>query len=163
MKKANMPRTGPRDKPIAALQSFARRLGWQRLKCFQHVLEEQNELITWYESEQANGLRGDPFLQINECPIGQAMTYTVAVYAIRYRICTGWHSMKLGLDAHSLDCEAKRLHSWFHRRWFETLTNRRHYRKAHPECTGWSWKRIRSDRLPYEVVDAAHCITVRSV
>ena len=154
----------PRDKPIAALRTFARRLGWSQLRCYQHLWEERNLLITWYESGNNDGsLRSDLFLQINESPIGQTATYTAAVYAIRYHICTGWHSMKLGPDAQPLASEVERLDSWLHRRWFESLANRRQYRGMHPECTGWSWKRIRHERLPYDVVDATHCITARRV
>jgi len=111
-------------------------------------------LITWYESGNNDGSRSDLFLQINESPIGQTATYAAAVYAIRYHICTGWHSMKLGPNAQPLDSEVERLDSWLHRRWFESLANRQQYRMMHPECTGWSWKRIRHERLPYDVVDA---------
>lgn len=28
------------------------------------------------------------------------------------------------------------------------------YPMGHPECTGWSWKRIRNEQLPYQVVYA---------
>jgi hypothetical protein len=141
-----MPRKLPRDKPIAALRTFARRLGWSQLRCYQHLWEERNLLITRYESGNNDGSRSDLFLQINESPLGQTATYTTAVYAIRYQICTGWHSMKLGPDAQPLDSEIERLDSWLHRRWFESLANRRKYRRMHPECTGWSWKRIRHER-----------------
>jgi hypothetical protein len=158
-----MARKPTQAKPIAALRAFARRLGWSPLRRFQHASENGNLLITWYESGNNHGSRNDLFLQINECPIGQTATYTMAVYAIRYRICTGWHSMKLARDARRLDCEAERLDSWLHRRWFESPANRRQYRTMHPECSGWSWKRIRSERLPYQVVDAANCIIGRSV
>jgi hypothetical protein len=102
------------------------------------------------------------FLQINECPIGQTTTYTAAVYAIRYRIYTGWHSLKLPCDVHCVDREADRLDSWLHARWFESLVSRRQFRTLHPECSAWSWKRIGQESPPYEVVDAARCVTIRS-
>lgn len=158
-----MPRISPRDKPIAELRTFARRLGWPQLRRYQHLCEERTLLVTWYESGDSDGSRSDLFLQINECPIGQTATYTAAVYAIRYRICTGWHSVQLGPDAHRLECEVERLDHWLHRRWFKAPANRREYRKLHPECSGWSWKRIRHEPLAYDVVDAARCITARSV
>jgi hypothetical protein len=158
-----VPRKPLRDKPIAALRTLTRRLGWSQLRWYQHLWVERNLLITLYESGENDGEPSDLFLQINEYPIGQTATYTMAVFAIRYRICTGWHSMKLVRDARSLDCEVERLVSWFHRSWFESSANRREYRKMHPECTGWSWKRIRNEPLPYQVVDADHYITERSV
>ena len=158
-----MPRISPRDKPIAWLRTFTRQLGWSRLRSNQHLLEERKQLVRWYQSGDSNCSRNNLFLQINECPIGQTATYTAAVYAIRYRICTGWHSLELGPDAHHLEREVERLDHWLHRRWFDSPANRREYRKMHPECSGWSWKRIRHESLPYEVVDAARCITARSV
>jgi hypothetical protein len=149
-------------KPIAALRAFARRLGWPALRCHQHVWEDGNLLVTWYESGKTDGSRNDLFLQINECPIGQTATYTAAVFAIRYRICTGWHSMRLERDGNGHLREADRLEPWLHRRWFESLLNRREFRRLHPECSGWSWKRVREERLPYEVVDAENCVTART-
>ncbi len=158
-----MPRKAPQDKPLASLRTFARQLGWLHLRWYQHQLEP-NEFVTWYESGKSEGSRNDLFLQINECPIGQTTTYAAAVYAFRYRICTGWHSMTLWPDAGRIRCETERLQPWLHRSWFQSLANRRQFRQMHPECCEWSWKRIkRFDRLPYEVVDAARGITARSL
>jgi hypothetical protein len=118
-------------------------------------MEYDDRLITWYEAGKSEGSRDDFFLQINECPIGQTTTYTAAVYAI----CTGWHSMHLAPDGSCDESEVARLDAWLNRRWFETLRNRREFRKLHPECAGWSWTRIGRERLPYEVIDAENCIT----
>ncbi len=149
-------------KPLAALQDFVHRLGWPKLRCWQHVTEPTKVQVTWYESGEADGTRDDLFLQINECPIGQAWTYVAGVYAIRYRICTGWHSMRLTTDLRCDASEADRLDGWLHRRWFDTLADRRQFRRLHPECSGWTRKRLRNERLPYEVSDAERCIISRT-
>jgi hypothetical protein len=158
-----MPRQLLRDKPIATLRTFARRLGWSPLRCRQQRFEDQKPLTTWYVSGNNDGSRNAMFLQINECPIGQTAAYTAAVYAIRYRICSGWHAVRLNKDSDQIRDEAERLDPWRHHRWFQSVANRRQYRIAHPECTGWSWKRVRHERPPYVVVDAIRCITARSV
>lgn len=144
----------PRHKPLSALSLFALKLGWPDLRCWQQAFENDGATVTWYEARESEGARGDLFLQINECPIGQTATYTAAVYAIRYRICTGWHAMKLTPDGRCDDIEVKRLDSWLHRRWFDTPDNRRAFRRLHPECSGWTSKRIREEGFPYGVVDA---------
>jgi hypothetical protein len=148
------------SKPLTSLKRFALKLGWRRLRLHRNVFDD-GKVITWYVAGKADGSRGDLFLQLNECPIGQAVTYSAAVYATRYRLCSGWHSMTLSTDTAHNDVEAKRLDVWLHRRWFDTLAGRRQYRSRHPECTGWSWSRIARERLPYEVVDASRCMTAR--
>jgi hypothetical protein len=143
----------PHDKPVEWLRRFSRRLGWARLRCRGHMWKEQGLLITWYESGVSGGSRSHFCFQINESPIGQTSKYSAAVYAIRYRICTGWHSFSLGLNASCIRLEADRLHTWLHRSWFDSPASRRRYRHMHPECCGWTWRRIREDRLPYEIGD----------
>lgn len=170
-----MPKSSSPEKPLAALKSFARSLGWSPLKMSQHVLPAEEmtapvkkagrqpaeTLVTWYESGEAAGKRSDLFLLISECPMGQSHTYTAAVYATRYRICTGWHSFRLTAKLASDPVEIKRLDGWLHRRWFETLANRQEFRERHPECANYSWERIQTEGLPYHVVDAERCITKR--
>lgn len=103
----------------------------------------------WYEAGKADGGRDDLFLQINESPIGQAIAYEACVYAIRYSIVSGWHSMKLTPYGQFDDAEPQRLDDWLHRRWFVAPANRRSYRTRHPECAGWSWGRIRREPVPH--------------
>ncbi len=140
----------PLDKPLAALSQFASALGWHELQIFQHRYLDGDTLVTttWYESGIANGRRSDLFLQLNEAPSGQIVTYVGAVYAMRYRICSGWHPFTLHGSAQELAAEASNVEGWLHKRWFETLTQRREYRRRHPECTGFSWPRIRSQGPP---------------
>lgn len=136
------------DKPVAALRTFARKLGWPSLRSCQHTIEACDTypdglLLTWYESGLAKGLRSDLFLHMNESPIGQTSSYEVAVFAIRFRLFSGWHAMRLADGQLHDDAEVERLDPWVHRRWFHTLPSRRQFREMHPECVGYSWKRFR--------------------
>ena len=141
--------TAKTDKPFGGLKRFARELGWIGLRRWRHSIEDDGRIIVWYIAGKAEGRRGDLFLQINEFPLGQTATYAAAVYAIRYGIVTGWHSMKLTPDGCCDDAEVQRLHGWLHRHWFDSLALRRQYRSLHPECAGWSWGRTRRDPLPH--------------
>ena len=64
------------------------------------------------------GGRNDLFLQINESPPGQTATYAAAVYAIRYRIFTGWHKFRLSDSDDDLRREMARLAAWLAWEWF---------------------------------------------
>ena len=125
-------------------------LGWPDLRIYQHncVDDGSPTVTTWYESGQSDGQRSDFFLQINESPQGQALTYVGAIYAMRYRICSGWHRFKL---SDSIEGVAP----WLHRRWYDTLVMRRQFRSLHPECDNYSWARIRTQGPPYSQDDIA--------
>jgi hypothetical protein len=71
------------------------------------------------------------------------ITYTGAVYAIRYRIVSGWHKLRLFANHDDLRCEAVRLEPWLAWNWFATAEKRREYRLAHPECAGQSWRTVK--------------------
>ena len=141
--------TNPK-KPVDQLQRLTRLLGWRfRLQLHQHRIHENDgasghrgKILTWYEAGVATGGRQDCFLQINESPQGQTVTYTGAVYAIRYRICSGWHEFRLFSSDDDLQREAARLAPWLAWDWFATIEKRRAYRLAHPECAGKSWRTI---------------------
>ena len=153
-------------KPYAQLSKFAQLLGWRTLTMYHHQLHDEDSgfgdrLVTWYESGQSRGERSDLFLIIAECPLEQVATYTGCVYAIRYRIRTRWHGFRLHDHARNRTREIERIAEWLHRKWFFRLKERRRFREVHPECTGFTWNRIREWGLPYEVVDAAKCTTAR--
>jgi hypothetical protein len=141
----------PSDKPLVELAKFAAALGWPGLHIFQHRwLDGDTPVVTtWYESGNSGGFQSDFFLQINESPSGQICAYVGAVYAIRYRICSGWHAFTLYDTAEQQAAEASKLDAWLHRRWYDTLKMRREFRRLHPECANFSWSRIRSDGPPY--------------
>ncbi len=133
-------------RPIAALRLFAGALGWSPLHAYQHEFPEGVEgarTIAWYESGLSDSGRADLFLQINEHSIGAVQTYEAAVYAPRFRLFTGWQKFRLTDDLQCDSSEADRLHSLLHRDWYVSLAARRKFRARHPECAGYSWKRIR--------------------
>jgi hypothetical protein len=139
------------DEPLTSLSRFAAALGWHDLKAYQHRYLDGDTLVTttWYESDTAEGRRSDFFLQINHAPCADADAFVGAVYAMRYGICTGWHRFTLHTDPQLSLAEAGKIESWLHRRLFETLPMRRDFRQSHPECGGYSWRRIREQGPPY--------------
>jgi len=64
------------------------------------------------------------------------------VYAVRFRLYTGWHAFAFG-SKNELDREAERLDGVLHRKWFATLEGRRQFRCRHPECAGFNWGTVR--------------------
>lgn len=144
--------------PDTWLNRFAKDLGWPPLKRLQH--REQDKVITWYVTGVNDGRRLDCFLQINACPIGQKKQYSAAVYAPRYRLCSGWHTFKVAADTSNRT--AARLATWLAATHFSSAAGRRAYRIAHPETIGYSWTRIRRDGPPYQIVDAKAGLTIRS-
>jgi len=131
--------------PHTRLKKLTRLLGWQTpLELHQHCSDPKSKdtVITWYESGISTGGRQDLFLQINEHPQGQTKTYVAAVFAIRYRICTGWHAFDLPDDDKRLEALANRLSPILSWHWFDTLDRRREFRRLHPEMTGHSWRTI---------------------
>ena len=134
---------------LQALQQWAMWLGWPELTVHHQEVPGGEpsgtsvKMVCWYTC----GSYDDVVLQINEDPRWQA-----AVYAVRYRICTGWHGFQITGDRRRLRDEARRLESWMHRRWFVTLEGRRAFRVRHPECAGYTWKRLREEGPPKEGV-----------
>jgi hypothetical protein len=114
------------------------------------------------ESEDAgpSGLRhyfsigdmDDPvYVQVNLQGAAHPLLAMIGVYAMRYRICSGWHGVLLHESAERLMREADAAAAWVAQEHFASATARRAYRTAHPECGGWSWKRIRAEAgPPYE-------------
>jgi hypothetical protein len=117
--------------------------GWQGLREHQHSFTAKEGSrtpalrITWYDTNPPDA-RSGCFLQINILP-----SLCAAVYAVRYRLFTGWHYVAYGDDAVRRD-EVARLDSRLHNRWFTSPERRRDLRRAHPECAGFSWKKLRA-------------------
>ena len=134
------------SKYLPFLNEFARCLGWSELRRFEHIVQSRDKddgkLIVWYESGNFNDL----LFQINEQP-----RFCAAVYAIRFRICAGWHEFRGPSNSREMKNEATRLESWLHRRWFETIEGRRAFRKRHPECSNFT---LRTDGPPYVLESA---------
>jgi hypothetical protein len=140
------PATAMKLPPISYLRHFAKLLGWEPLARWTHRIPEHERrdgtlprLVVWYESGDFDDLK----LQINISSVPHA-----AVYAPRYRLCSLWHHFELGTNAKERRAEAEQLDGWLHRRWFERPAMRRDYRLRHPECCGWSTRRIREECVP---------------
>jgi len=142
------------ETPYSRLRKLKELLGWRApLRQYRHrpPRDADNELpsvITWYECGESTGGRQDCFLQINQCPQGQTDHYAAAVYAIRFRICTGWLTFHLPVGGAGLRGVAEQLSPWLQNKWFEDLIGRRTLRASHPECVGYTWTRLRREGPP---------------
>ena len=130
----------------ASLRKWARLLGWKHLRRYTHKLHEREQIqyIVWY----ASGDYDDTLLQVNLMPSPSA-----CVFAIPYGLCTGWHELRLDETTKSISSEVDRLRTKFDNSFFSSRTGRRVFRAAHPECTHWSWGRIRREGIPRRTGD----------
>lgn len=140
------------------VKSLIADLGWDNLQRHSHVVPSEassaisGSTLVWYEAGSVGDPRTDCFLQVNELDVDEgALFCSGAVYALRYRICTGWHVISLTADPSQRSAESDKLAEWLHRRHFEQPSARRDFRAIHPETVGYTWKRIRSDGPPYFV------------
>jgi hypothetical protein len=131
------------------LSKWARLLGWPGLSLAQHDIpgwvfgRSQKTVLYWYEHQcKKTGI----LFQVNEMP-----TWHACVYAMRYRICTGWHVFKLSKNPAILKREADRLAGFLSASWFLTLEGRRLFRAKHPECSAMTWNRIHREGFPYSL------------
>jgi hypothetical protein len=131
------------------LGHFSTALGWHGIQRFHHRFDPPDETtVVWYLAGLTGEGRTYCALQINEYPIGSSDSFAAAAHLMRYGICSGFHRFDCG-NLVQLKSEAARLHSWLAREWFESLEGRRAYRLKHPECAGYSWKKLRSAGEPH--------------
>jgi hypothetical protein len=91
--------------------------------------------VFWYES----GDRDSHVLQVNTYPHWYA-----AVFAIRFRIFTGWHRIPKLPVKRFPKSQMQLAVELFHTCRFDTVAGRRRYRKDHPETAGFTWAKIRA-------------------
>ena len=129
---------------LGLLNKWAHLLGWGDLHLKQHTLPAEIahkvgfDVLYWFECGKPSGI----LLQVNLLPQWQA-----AVYAMRYRICTGWHNFEFQNEPIRRR-EAARLHDVLAAEWFFDQAKRRIYRKMHPEYTGYTWRRLSEEGPP---------------
>lgn len=134
------------SRDLQRLRRLARLLGWDNLRRREHIPEgttathQLAPISVWYESDPSET---GVWLQINENP-----TWCATVYAVRYRICTGFHRFVLK-DKRQIEREAKRLATFLSREWFDSIESRRVFRRLHPECAGYTWDRLQRHGPPY--------------
>ena len=119
------------------LGRLASSLGWPELRSLQHELRD-GALVRWFES----GCRDHIRLQINHHPHGQNQTFNAIVFALRFRLCSGWHQFQLPSHPPHLTEEVERVRTWLDFSWYATDGKRREFRKLHPECAGMTWSRL---------------------
>lgn len=91
------------------------------------------------------------YVQVNLHGEAHPLLAMTCVYAMRYRLCSGWHGVLLHESPAELLAEADGAACWLAREHFTSAAARKAYRAAHPECRGWSWRRIREEAgPPYE-------------
>lgn len=130
-----------RHEVVYGIDRFYADLGWPRPKRFSLTLPRSErrqplvEKIFWYES----GDRDSYVLQVNTYP-----KWYAAVFAIRFRIFTGWHKIPklpaMRFPKSQLDLAIE----LFHASHFASVTGRRQYRIDHPESMGFTWTKIRA-------------------
>jgi hypothetical protein len=125
---------------IELLQEMCRHWGWPSLVEYEHVIPADAQVVRWYESHGPKGI----FLQLNH----KEEQMSACVFAIRYRLCSGWHSFMLPKTCALAIQEAKKLDHWLSIEWFLTSDKRECYRIVHPKTTKFTWKRLRDEGPP---------------
>jgi hypothetical protein len=155
-----------RPDPLPKLRRLAESLGWKRLRKFQFNVPDEvpteYRIVTYYVSDGKDVDLSRTFMQINESPIGRKDQYLACVYAIPYRLCSGWHFFRLPRGRTATKECVEKLAVWLARSNFSSLDGRRAYRAAHPETTGYMRKFLSSHGEPYIVSDGQAGITCRN-
>ncbi len=133
----------------ASIVTFAMRLGWPSPQCWQQLLTQPQEYpadgspVIWYESrDPATG----SFLQINTAPVIHA-----AVYAMRYRLFSGWHFVCDNLSGRA-DRQVRRLAACLAAQHYLTPEGRRALRLTRPCSAVPSWASLGERlRFPYPI------------
>jgi hypothetical protein len=127
------------------LARLARQLGWSQLQMERHTIrdsldpKENGTVIEWFFCGDFSKV----LFQINEEP------WRACVFAIRHRLSSGWHEFRFPQDDQELRSEARRLGSYLSRDAYASDAGRMALRQRHPECTHWTWKRLRMEKPPY--------------
>ena len=133
---------------VAALTTW---LGWGApLECTLSDTQDgisRETSVYWYQCKKSDGT----WLQVNFAPVGQFQTVSAAVYAIRYRICTGFHVVPDGMPGQWKSVERRRVRRYLSRHHVTSRRGRSRFRRANPECYGWTWPRLRGVKLPHDV------------
>ena len=128
------------------VSELAEVLGWPQPRFFQHSLEGDaaerygNQVVQWAESR----IDGGVFLQINHHPV-RPNEYSLCVYAMRYRICSGWRYLSLDTSKRQRTRVFRQLRPFYDLRHFEDAPLRSAYRSEFPDSQGWTWKRIQQE------------------
>jgi hypothetical protein len=148
-KRQRSPSLDEQQTELRLLRSLWRLLGWHDLHRERHrfarvsLRRNSVDTFTWYET----GDLDDVYLLVNRSPV-----WCAAVYTIRFRIFSGWREFDLSADPAAQEAEANRLSPWFEHRRFISRESRREYRNRNPECSRWTWRRIRESGMHVRLV-----------
>lgn len=131
------------------LKVFCANLGWQNLALNRSPMANEESKLARLEDFffTVGEMDSSLYVQINPQPKQHARLFAISVYAMRYRLCTGWHGFMLDRNWRA---ESESVGKWVSATHFCSPQNRKLFRVAHPECAGYSWSRIRDDGPPYE-------------
>ncbi len=142
--------------PLSPIQSFTqlRRilhwLGWEGLQMERAPVEKQSEsahpLMEYFFT--IGEMDSQLYLQVNPLPLQHSRLYGICVYAMGYRLCSGWHGIIPTCTDDAMRIQLDHVRSWIARDNFTSLNARREYRFKHPECKDWSWLRIQNNGGP---------------
>ena len=139
------------EEAFLGLQQFVEQLGWHGLRIQEsvsppaHSIPDGLSRYFYTIGEMDDGL----YVQINPKPEFHPRLFAMSVYAMRYRICSGWHAFLLPPTSSVQNEELAKIEPWTGHARFDSQSARRDYRQRHPECAGYSWRRIRSEGPPY--------------
>lgn len=131
------------------LQQFIGKLGWQGLhrdECPDS--QSASERLDRY-FYRIGEMDDDIYVQINSQSEQHPHLFAVNVYAMRFRICSGWHGFMLAASSDHQQAEVPKVWQWAANEHFRCQASRRMYRRDHPECAGYSWRRIQMEGPPY--------------
>jgi hypothetical protein len=111
-----------------------------------------------------DGCSNDLFIQFNQlfCSeiINDSVCIAVAVYALRFRVCSGWFPFLIHDDA--LAPLIPTSENYLHYRNFVSSEAQQSYFDTHPECINYSWQKVRSVGVPYSVVSNKRALIYRN-
>ena len=118
------------ERDTVAIARWGQNLGWLDIKLRKHPYK--GDFIYWFEAGSLDSV----FFEINFLPVVQA-----AVYAIPYRICTGWHEIPREIFETVFDrnsSEQKKF-SFLERKCYSSKEERRLLILKYPEFYGFQW------------------------
>ena len=138
------------DEAQRRLDALLALLGWTATTRCRLPAEIAHDLTSLVATCFTIGEMDQPFyLQANPQLGAHPLLFGVSIYAMRYRLCSGWHGLLLRESPAELEAEAMLAEQWLARRHFGSPASRRAYRELHPECAGYSWRRNREEGPPY--------------
>ena len=133
------------------LKQFVEQLGWHGLRIQEsvsppgHSIPEGLSRYFYTIGEMDDAV----YVQINPQLEFHPRLFAMSVYAMRYRLCSGWHAFLLSASSSVQSDELAKIEPWTGHTHFGSQAARRDYRQRHPECAGYSWRRIRTVGAPY--------------